>query len=157
MMSIGRNRRLAPPSTVSVYASASTHYDRERSRTVLASRLSRWAFGFAAIAALAACGQQNSSTPASNAGAATAAATPAINLQLTPSSVSMGQSATLRVEDSAGTHSDPRGFPHDDHQTRQLHPDLDREQCGKMLGARRMARAGRDQRHVVDRYPVQQY
>ena len=95
MMSIGRNRRLAPPSTVSVYASASTHYDRERSRTVLASRLSRWAFGFAAIAALAACGQQNSSTPASNAGAATAAATPAINLQLTPSSVSMGQSATL--------------------------------------------------------------
>ena len=53
MISIGRNRRLAPTSALNVYASVGTHCDRERSRKVLASRLWRSAFGLAAIAALA--------------------------------------------------------------------------------------------------------
>ena len=109
MISIGRNRRVAPTSTLNLYASIGTHCDRERSRTVLASRLSRRAFGFVAIAALAACGQQNSLTPVSNAGAATAAANPAINLQSTPSSVSMGQSATLKRSESDAQSCTPSG------------------------------------------------
>jgi len=96
MMSLlGRNRR--PPSTFT--SNVSNHYARARTRTTLVTRLPRWALAFAAITALAACeGDGESLTgsggPVSSASAATAAK-PAINLQLTPGSVSMGQSATL--------------------------------------------------------------
>ena len=98
MISIGRNRRLAPTSTLNVYASVGTHCDRKRSRTVLASRLSRWAFGFAAlaaIAALAACGQSGALTGPGSSDSSTAAAKPVVALAPNASSVSMGQSTTL--------------------------------------------------------------
>src|SRR5216684_2360918 len=99
LTSIGRNRRPAPAPafafTSNVSASLGVHCDRARSRMVLATRLSRWVLGFTAIAALAACGGDGMSlTSVSDAGAATATK-PTINLQLTPGSVSMGQSATL--------------------------------------------------------------
>jgi predicted small lipoprotein YifL len=55
-------------------------------------RLLRWTLGLAAITALAACGEGD---PLGFGGVGTEAVKPTINLQLTPSTVAMGQSATL--------------------------------------------------------------
>ena len=77
----------------------SRHCDRARSHTTFITRLSRWALAFAAIGALAACDGDGESLTGSGAPLSTAsvatAAKPAINLQLSPSSLSMGQSTLL--------------------------------------------------------------
>ena len=67
--------------------------DRERAPAVVAWRLLRCALGLAAITALAACGDGDPLI--STAGAGTESVKPTVNLQLTPNTVAMGQSATL--------------------------------------------------------------
>jgi hypothetical protein len=69
----------------------------------------------------------------------------------------LGRAVETGGRDTAGTHSDAGGFSHDDQQPWQLHPDLDLEQCRSVQGHRWLARGGHDQRHVVDRCPVQHY
>lgn len=78
MTLLGRSRRLTPPG--------------------VALPVMRWAPGcaaFAALAALAACGQQGSNAASGNAASGTAAAKPSIMLESNPGSVVMGHSTTL--------------------------------------------------------------
>ena len=84
-------RASAPTSSVTV--SLGAQRDRERSHAIIPWRLLRCALGLAAITALAACGEGDPLI--STAGAGTSSVRPTVNLQLTPNTVAMGQSATL--------------------------------------------------------------
>ena len=90
--SAARNRRIARASGLN--ACLGGQGTRERSRAVAAWRLLRCALGLAAITALAACGEGDPLN-FSGSGAATETVKPTVNMQLTPSTVAMGQSATL--------------------------------------------------------------
>src|ERR1022692_2413616 len=90
---VGRSPRV--PGTF-VWKSSSELGDSDHSNCRMASNFARWAVGSAAFAALAACGQQATLTPLGSASAATAATKPAIDLQLTPSTVVNGHAATLK-------------------------------------------------------------
>jgi hypothetical protein len=68
-----------------------------------------------------------------------------------------GRAARTCGCDAPGTPGDPGRFSHDGQQPRKLPADLEREQCRRVHCRRRLARARRDQRQVVDRQPVQQY
>ncbi len=96
MILIVRNRRLGQESSLSDYASIGTPSDRERSPKSLASHVPRWVLGFAAMAALAACGGAgNSLTPLSATSSASGVQEPTVSLQASPSTVAMGQATTL--------------------------------------------------------------
>ena len=84
-------RASAPTSSVNV--SLGAQRDRERSHAIIPWRLLRCALGLAAITALAACGEGDPLI--GTAGAGTSSVKPTVNLQLTPNTVAMGQSATL--------------------------------------------------------------
>ena len=87
------NHRRASAPTSSVNVSLGAQRDRERPHAIIPWRLLRCALGLAAITALAACGEGDPLI--STAGAGTSSVKPTVNLQLTPNTVAMGQSATL--------------------------------------------------------------
>jgi len=59
--------------------------------------------------------------------------------------------------DTSDTCGDPGGLSRNRQQLWQLHTDLDRQQCRAMQRLRWLARAGRDQRRVVDWCLIEQY
>jgi len=86
-----RHRHTSAPTSVG-YASLGAH--RERPRAIGAWRVLRCAIGFAAITALAACGE-GEGDPLNFGGSGTESVKPTVTLQLTPATVAKGQSATL--------------------------------------------------------------
>src|SRR5579862_4305633 len=88
--STARNHRIARAATLSTHFGAEGH--TERPPAVVAWRLLRRTLVLAAITALAACGEGD---PLAYGGSGTEGVRPTVNLQLSPSTVAMGQSATL--------------------------------------------------------------
>ena len=93
MVSTARNGRIAHASRLNAYLGRQG--TRERSHAVAAWSLLRCALGLAAITALAACGEGDPLNFGGSGAATETVKKPTVNMQLTPSTVAMGQSATL--------------------------------------------------------------